>query len=51
MLSLEVIGILGALFGFLVYGMVRTQLARRRAEAERKAETSEPAAGKKIRYS
>jgi hypothetical protein len=35
---LEIIGVLGGLFGFLVYAMVRTQLARRRAEAEQKAD-------------
>lgn len=34
---LEIVGVLGGLFGFLVYAMVRTQLARRRAEAEQKA--------------
>jgi len=38
MLTLEIIGILGALFVFLVYGMVRTQLARREAQAEKRAE-------------
>lgn len=37
---LEIIGVLGGLFGFLVYAMVRTQLARRRAEAEQKADTA-----------
>lgn len=49
MLSLEVIGVLGALFAFLVYGMVRTQLARRQAEAKRKAEEGAPAATEKAR--
>jgi hypothetical protein len=42
MLSLEIIGVLGALFAFLVYGMVRTQLAKREAEARRKAEKGFP---------
>ena len=41
---LEIIGVLGALFGFLVYAMVRTQIARRQAEAERKAERTGAAA-------
>jgi hypothetical protein len=49
MLSLEIIGVLGALFAFLVYGMVRTQLARRQAEAKRKAEEGAPAATQKAR--
>lgn len=49
MLSLEIIGVLGALFAFLVYGMVRTQLARRQAEAKRKAEEGAPAAAQKAR--
>ncbi len=49
MLSLEIIGVLGALFAFLVYGMVRTQLARRQAEAKRKAEEGPPAAAQKAR--
>jgi len=36
MLSLELIGVLGGLFGFLVLTMVRTQLAGREArEAQR----------------
>ena len=46
MLSLEIIGILGALFAFLLYGMVRTQLARREAEAKQKGA---PAATEKAR--
>jgi hypothetical protein len=38
MLSLEIIGVLGALFGLLVYSMVKTQLAKRRLnQAEEKA--------------
>ena len=37
-MSLEIIGVLGGLFGFLVFAMVRTTLARRQAEAEQKAE-------------
>ena len=49
MLSLEIIGVLGALFGFLVYGMVRTQLARREAEAKKKAEEGVPAGAQKAR--
>ena len=35
MLSLEIIGVLSGLFGFLVWGMVRTHLARQQAEADR----------------
>jgi len=43
MLSLELIGIFGLLFGFVVYVMVVTQLERRRIriaeeEAEKRAE-------------
>lgn len=49
MLSLEIIGVLGALFGFLVYGMVRMQLGRRRAEAKRRVEESAPASPQKAR--
>jgi len=49
MLSLEIIGVLGALFAFLVYGMVRTQLAKREAEARRKAEKGVPGAAQKAR--
>jgi hypothetical protein len=49
MLSLEIIGVLGALFGFLVFGMVRTQLARREAEAKQRAEKGAPAATEKAR--
>ena len=36
MLSIEIIGVLGSLFGFLVYGLVRTQLASRQAKADQK---------------
>jgi hypothetical protein len=36
MLSIEIIGVLGTLFGLLVYGMARTRLARRQPEAEQK---------------
>jgi Na+-translocating ferredoxin:NAD+ oxidoreductase RnfG subunit len=46
-LTLEIIGVLGALFGFLVYGMVKTQLARRQAEAKQKAEEAAPAAAER----
>ncbi len=49
MLSLEIIGVLGALFGFLVYGMVRAQLARRDAKAKQRAEKRAPAATEKAR--
>lgn len=49
MLSLEMIGILGVLFAFLVYGMVRTQLAKRQTEAKEKAEKGAPAATEKAR--
>jgi hypothetical protein len=38
MLSLEIIGVMGGLFVFLVYAMVRTQAARRVAQTEHKAE-------------
>jgi len=48
-LSLQIIGVLGALFAFLVYGMVRTQVARRGAEAKQKAERGAPAATEKAR--
>lgn len=42
MLSLELIGIFGLLFGFVVYVMVVTQLERRSIRiAERKAEAQE----------
>jgi hypothetical protein len=38
MLSLEIIGVLGGLFGLLVYSMVKTHLAKRRLhQAEEKA--------------
>jgi hypothetical protein len=45
MLSLEMVGVMGALFVFLVFAMVRTQVARKEAEAERRAEehTARPA--------
>ncbi len=49
MLSLEIIGVLGALFGFLVYGMVRTQLARREAEAKQKAAKGVPGTAQRAR--
>jgi hypothetical protein len=42
MLSLEIIGVLGALFTFLVLAMVRTQLARRETKARQRAEESAP---------
>jgi hypothetical protein len=38
MLSLEMIGVMGGLFGFLVYAMVRTQAARRVSQREHKVE-------------
>ena len=44
MLSLEIIGVLGTLFGLLVYSMVKTQLARRKLHhAEKKASKRAPA--------
>jgi hypothetical protein len=49
MLSLEIIGVLAALFAFLVYGMVRTQLAKREAEAKQAAEKGAPATAQKAR--
>jgi hypothetical protein len=42
MLSLELIGVLGALFVFLVLAMVRTQVARREVKAQRRAEDGAP---------
>jgi hypothetical protein len=36
MLSIEIIGVLGSLFGFLIYGLVKTQLASRQAETKQK---------------
>jgi len=36
MLSLEIIGVVGALFAALVYATVRTQLAIRQAEPRQK---------------
>jgi hypothetical protein len=42
MLSLELIGVLGALFGFLVLGMVRTQLAAREARDAQRADEGTP---------
>jgi hypothetical protein len=47
MLTLEMIGVLGALFGFLVYGIVRAQLATRQAEVGREAEEGAPAASER----
>lgn len=48
MLSLELVGIFGLLFGFVVYVMVVTQLERRsirisekKAEAQKRAELAE----------
>jgi hypothetical protein len=43
--SLEIIGVMGTLFGFLVYAMVRTQVAKRDARAEGRADerTARPA--------
>jgi hypothetical protein len=38
MVSLELIGVLGALFVFLVLALVRTQLARREVEARKRPE-------------
>ncbi len=38
MLSLEIIGVMGGLFVFLVYAMVRTQAARRVSQKELKAQ-------------
>lgn len=49
MLPLEMIGVLGALFAFLVYAMVRTQLAKREAEATRKVEKGLPGGAEKAR--
>ncbi len=44
MLSLELIGIFGLLFGFVVYVMVVTQLERRSLRgAEKEAESEKPA--------
>ncbi len=36
MLPLEIIGVLGALFGLLVYGMVSTHLAKKRTVRARR---------------
>lgn len=47
MLSVEIIGLLGALLAVLVYAMVRTQLARRQAEAEEGATKGVSAATEK----
>jgi len=41
MLSLEVVGLLGGLFGLLVFGMVRVRLAQRKG-AESAAREIEP---------
>ncbi len=49
MLSLEMIAVLGALFGFVVFGMVGMQLGRRRAEVKRRREESAPASTQKAR--
>ena len=50
MLSLEIIGVLGALFGLLVYGMVSTHLAKRRSiRSQRKASERATAAPKNVR--
>jgi hypothetical protein len=49
MLSLEIIGVMGALFAFLVYGMVRTQAARRVAHTEHKAEEHTARTAEEIR--
>jgi len=42
MLSLELIGVLGGLFGFLVLAMVRTQVAGREAREARRADEGTP---------
>ncbi|HUV72780.1 MAG TPA: hypothetical protein VMW79_00595 [Anaerolineae bacterium] len=42
MLSLEIIGVLGALFAFLVLAMVRTELARRETKAQERAKEGAP---------
>jgi len=42
MLSLELIGVLGILFAFLVLAMARTQLARREVKARQRAEDGAP---------
>ncbi len=49
MLSLEIIGILGALFVFLLYGMVKTTLAKREAVERRRTEEVGPIAAEKGR--
>ena len=49
MLSLEIIGILWALFAFLVYGMVRPTLAKREAGVQRRTEEVSPIAAEKGR--
>jgi Zn-dependent protease with chaperone function len=46
MLSLEIIGVLGALFGLLLYGMVRSQLRTREVEATLLAKKSTAGAEK-----
>jgi len=38
MLSLEIIGVLGALFAFLVYSMVQTAMAKSEAQERRRSE-------------
>jgi len=47
MLSVEIIGLLGVLLAVLVYAMVRTQLARKQAEAEESATKGVSAATEK----
>jgi hypothetical protein len=42
MVSLELIGVLGALFAFLVLAIVRTQLARREVKARQRSEGGTP---------
>jgi hypothetical protein len=49
MLSLEIIGVLGALFAFLVYAMARTQLARRKAVSEQRIREATPKAAGETR--
>jgi hypothetical protein len=49
MLSLEIIGVLGALFGLLVYGIVRTHLAKKEAEAKQIVEKGVPVRTHKAR--
>jgi hypothetical protein len=44
MLSIEIIAVLAVVYGLLVYGLVRTQLAARQAEAQQQVEKGAPAA-------